>query len=181
MKKENLISDSYCKVNADIYNKSKRSMGGAKHAIDVEPMAAKWGVETILDYGCGQGQFKTAMNELNKDFTVTEYDPAIYGKEALPSPVDLVMCADVLEHVEPDKIDNVLKHIYDLSGMGAYLVISLCETKVFLPDGRNAHILLMPVEWWITKLCEYDWEIRSCIIRVKKKEMKDLILWLKKN
>ena len=78
MKKDNLISDSYCKVNADIYNKSKRSMGGAKHAIDVEPMAAKWGVETILDYGCGQGQFKTAMNELNKDFTVTEYDPAIY-------------------------------------------------------------------------------------------------------
>ncbi len=180
--KNDLISDEYQRLNAAVYNTSKRSMGGAKHASKVDEVASKWGVETILDYGCGQGQFKQELENLRKDeYKIFEYDPGITGKEKLPeSPVDLVMCADVLEHIEPDKIDNVIQHIYELSKMGCYLVISLCSTKVILPDGRNAHLLIKPVEWWIQKLLVHNWEVNSCIVRIKKKEMKDLIVWIRK-
>ncbi len=176
-----LISPEYCKINADIYNKSKRSMGGAKHAEIVMDFAMKWDAYKILDYGCGQGQLKQAIDAANAGYDVFEYDPAIIGKEALPAPAEFIVCVDVLEHIEPDKIDAVLEHIFSLMGKGGFFIISMCLTKVWLPDGRNAHILLKPVEWWLAKLNNFrDFEIRECKLRIKKHELKDIVLCIKR-
>lgn len=184
MDKENLISQAYCKMNADIYNDSKRSAGGAKHAAIVRQIAPKWETKTILDYGCGQGDFRKALYSLTIDYEIYEYDPAIKGKDFASGcnyNADLIVCADVLEHVEPDKIDNVMEHIFSLMMKGGYFVISLRETKVFLPDGRNAHILLRPVEWWLEKFMQQPCEINHCSIRVKKNKIIDMVLWVSKN
>jgi 2-polyprenyl-3-methyl-5-hydroxy-6-metoxy-1,4-benzoquinol methylase len=185
MKKEDLISEAYCQMNADIYNSSKRSAGGAKHAEIVREIALKWNSQMILDYGCGQGEFKKAFDALKTGILVCEYDPAIEGKQNIfddssANLYDLITCTDVLEHIEPEKIDNVLKHIFYLMGKGGYFIISLCETKVFLPDGRNAHILLKPVEWWLEKFMHQPCEINHCSIRIKKNKIIDMILWVSK-
>jgi len=182
MKKEDLISQAYCKMNADIYNSSKRSAGGAKHAEIVRKIAPKWDTRTILDYGCGQGDFKKAFDAFETQIEVREYDPAIKGKDTLTllRNYDLIVCADVLEHIEPEKIDNVLNHIFALMEKGGYFVISLCETKVWLPDGRNAHVLLKPIEWWLDKFIKLPCEINHCSIRIKKNKIIDMILWVSK-
>lgn len=182
MKTQDLISQEYQIANRNIYNTSKRSAGGAKHANPVMDIAMKMDAYNILDYGAGQGKLKETIDAANAGYVVTEYDPAIIGKEAIPSPTEFVACTDVLEHIEPEKIDNVLNHIFSLMLKGGYFVISLCETKVWLPDGRNAHLLIKPVDWWLQKLLAYkNFNIINCTVRIKKHEMKDLIVTLRKN
>ena len=177
MDKRDLISDEYCKLNAAIYNTSKRSAGGAKHATEAEALANKHQCKTILDYGCGQGFFKMAF-EINSRIKISEYDPAIIGKNILPKPADLVICTDVLEHVEPEKIDAVLKHIKRLMVKAGYFTIALCPTKEFLPDGRNAHVLLKTIDWWLLKIIHHGFLISDTKIIIKKQEIKELRVWM---
>lgn len=178
---KNLITPEYQKMNKDIYNTSKRSAGGAKHAPIVMDLAMHWAAYNILDYGCGQGKLKETIDSANAGYSVTEYDPGIIGKDTLPVPTEFVACTDVLEHIEPELIDNVLDHVFSLMLIGGYFVISLCETKVWLPDGRNAHLLIKPVDWWLEKLLKYkEFEIVHCNVRIKKHELKDLILHIRK-
>src|SRR5689334_20409854 len=59
--------------------------------------------DTVLDYGCGKRTLEQAM-----DYPIINYDPAIPGCDSIPDPADIVYCGDVLEHIEPDKLDAVL-------------------------------------------------------------------------
>lgn len=98
---------------------------------------------SILDYGCGKGTLKTALG-----WDISEYDPAIPGKDADPHPHDCVVCTDVLEHIEPECLDNVLKHIASLMRVSGLLVVATRAANKSLPDGRNAHLIIEPWEWW---------------------------------
>jgi hypothetical protein len=88
-------------------------------------------------------------------FLVTEYDPAIVGKDTPPSPADLVASTDVLEHIEPESLDEVLAHIASLARVGVFLVISCRRAVARLPDGRNAHLIVESPEWWRDKLARH--------------------------
>jgi 2-polyprenyl-3-methyl-5-hydroxy-6-metoxy-1,4-benzoquinol methylase len=79
---------------------------------------------------------------------VREYDPAIAGKEASPAPADLVVCTDVLEHVEPELLDHVLDHLQGLARRLLFLVVATRSAKKTLEDGRNAHLIVEPDAWW---------------------------------
>lgn len=61
-------------------------------------------------------------------------------------------CGDVLEHIEPDCIDDVLDDIKRVTQKVAIFVVSTQESKKTLPDGRNAHLLIKPVSWWMERL-----------------------------
>ena len=104
---------------------------------------------TVLDYGCGQGALGRSL-----DREIAEYDPAIEGKSTMPAPADLVICTDVLEHIEPDLLDNVLDHLRDLTKSALFAVICTRPAKKFLADGRNAHLIVEPWEFWKQKLSE---------------------------
>ena len=75
----------------------------------------------------------------------------------MPKPCEMVVCTDVLEHVEPDKLDAVMDHIFRLTGKLAYFVISTRFANAVLPDGRNAHLSIHDADWWITGLRELGW------------------------
>jgi hypothetical protein len=107
---------------------------------------------------------------------VQEYDPGIDGKEGMPKPCDLVVCTDVLEHVEPDKLEAVEDHLFRICGMGALLVIATRAANAILPDGRNAHLIVQPPAWWIDRINRKGWTIDHVQIR----EGRDVTLWLKK-
>ena len=72
---------------------------------------------------------------------------------------DMVVCTDVLEHVEPAKLDAVLDHIWRLTGRVAYFVIDTRPANAILPDGRNAHLSLHDHWWWIDKLKKVGWTV----------------------
>jgi hypothetical protein len=63
-----------------------------------------------------------------------------------------VVCTDVLEHIEPELIDNVLDHLKDLTRKVAFLAIATRPARKNLADGRNAHLIIQPSSWWLAKL-----------------------------
>ena len=82
------------------------------------------------------------------DANIREYDPAVPGKDAEPQPADLVICTDVLEHIEPDCLNDVLDHIRQVSLKYAFVNVSTRPAVKFLQDGRNAHLIIQPADWW---------------------------------
>jgi len=106
--------------------------------------------DEVFDYGCGKG----TLNE-NLDINIKEYDPAITGKEAPPQPADVVMCTDVLEHIEPECLNAVFKDLARVVKRHGFFTIATREARKVLPDGRNAHLIIQPPEWWLEQLAEH--------------------------
>lgn len=154
-----LITDYYKEQNAKLHRITRWGESGQKSAEIVKAAIEKNDIKTMLDYGCGRGTLKTKLEELGVNISIAEYDPAIPGKDLLPWPAELVTCTDVLEHVEPECITEVLKHLYGLTEYLTYFIISCKLASRKLPDGRNAHILVKPPEWWLQKLQNHGWKI----------------------
>jgi hypothetical protein len=144
-----LISDAYKAQNAQLHHDNLAyGVGGGKHAPIVLEMARKiTPFPSILDYGCGKGYLAKAL-----PFPIWEYDPAIPGKDESPRPADLVVCSDVLEHIEEDKILLVLDDLRRCVLQVGYFVIHTGPAQKCLPDGRNAHILQRDAKWWRKRL-----------------------------
>lgn len=132
---------------------------GSKWAADAERLYDRAAAASLLDYGCGEGSLARALRPRGID--PREYDPAIKGKDDLPDPADIVVCSDVLEHIEPDCIDAVLDHLRALTKIECLAVICLRPANKNLPDGRNAHILLRPIEWWRERLEAHGFTLRE--------------------
>lgn len=149
MTRDDLISADYLEEQRRLHAAPRGYGGrGSKWAEVVLELAEKHKCRTVLDYGCGQGSLAKALQAMDA-ITVSEYDPAIVGKDAPPSETfDLVVCTDVLEHIESQKISAVMRHLSDVSAHILFAVVSLVPTSKTLSDGRQAHILLRSIEWW---------------------------------
>lgn len=164
-----LITDDYRRQNAELHRKGRFGGSGHKNAAAVRAFARDLGCSTILDYGCGQGTLKDALPE----FQIAEYDPAIEAISADPEPADLVVCTDVMEHVEPQCLDDVLAHIASKARRGAYFAIALrLDSKKTLPDGRNPHLIVESAEWWRDRIGR-RLEVRGS----KEIHGKEVVLW----
>lgn len=111
---------------------------------------------SVLDYGTGKGKLVERLRKVLKTkVDVQGYDPAMPSWAHKPEHTfDILTCLDVLEHVEMGSIDAVLQDIHQLTRRFCYLVIDLQPAIKQLSDGRNAHILLAPSDWWVTKLSQ---------------------------
>lgn len=110
---------------------------------------------TLLDYGCGKGALVAHINQHHPNLKTDLYDPGVPEFNHKPEPAEMVICTDVLEHIEPDLINNVLDHLNDLAGKYVYFVVHTGDCGHKLPDGRPAHILQRPETWWRAKLIEH--------------------------
>jgi hypothetical protein len=112
-------------------------------------------IQSVNDYGCGKARAWKEYNlkQLWKLVDVGLYDPGV-DEYSIPIIVarDLVICIDVLEHIEPDYIDDVLDEINRLSTKAVFLNVCTRPASKILPDGRNAHLIVQPQEWWREKL-----------------------------
>lgn len=104
----------------------------------------------ILDYGCGK---RTLEKQLG--FPIQNYDPGIPECDVTPVPADIVVCGDVLEHIEPDCLDDVLDDIARLTKKVSILIIATFPARKHFPDGRNLHLIVESPEWWKGKLKEH--------------------------
>jgi hypothetical protein len=109
---------------------------------------------TVLDYGAGSGALGDELERLFKAASVTRYDPFAPKWRDGPEPGvhDLSNCSDVMEHVEPQCIDNTIKYIADRTRFIATFCIGIEEADKTLPNGENAHITLRSPQWWARKL-----------------------------
>jgi len=106
-------------------------------------------LQTALDYGCGKGTLATEFPQLEW----TEYDPGIPGKDVKPQGTfDLVTNTDVLEHVEPDLLDEVLAELVARTGKVLFLDIACYPTGKLFGEGpykgQDMHLIIEPPAWW---------------------------------
>ncbi len=164
-------------LNTDAYlelcehEHSKKEWGVTSHlmAERLLPFLEASGTKEFLDYGAGRGTLKKCMSMAK--FDVTEYDPAIAKISETPEPNDFVICLDVLEHVEPECLHNVLADLKRVVKKEAYFIIALVPAFSTLKDGRNAHIMLQTDEWWYRTLSKY-FTIEMCRVYPLKKSAK---------
>lgn len=145
-----LISPKYVVMQRILHGQPRGYGGrGDKWAHVVVALIEEYGATSVLDYGCGQGSLKRAvMAEPRPGLRFDEYDPAIPGKDGMPTFADLVVCTDVLEHIEPERLDAVFAHLKMLARKAIFAVISLKDSNKVLADGRNAHLIIRPSTWW---------------------------------
>ena len=151
-----LISDDYRALNYEMHQRGGYGVSGFHYAQIVRDMMAKWKCETALDYGCGQRTLRKALEPLGA-FELREYDPALPEYAGMPDKADLVICTDVLEHIEPECLDAVLDHIHGLSRTVTLLGVSMQAAAKTLPDGRNAHLIVEGPDFWFPRI-EKRWK-----------------------
>ena len=150
-RKPELISAEYRELNRRLHRENLAyGVGGGKHAETVLKLAKSINSQSVLDYGCGKGYLAKEL-----PYPIWEYDPAIHGKDESPRPADLVVCTDVLEHIEPDKLDDVLFDMKRCLKQVGYFTIHTGPAKKTLPDGRNTHLLQHDKQWWTERLQRY--------------------------
>lgn len=119
----------------------------------MEHLLREHNIQEVLDYGCGTQSVRKCLEARHPHIHYHGYDPAIKEYSDRPTrKYELVYCVDVMEHVEEEYVDDVLRHIKECTGTLAYFVISTRRACHKLPDGRNAHITIKPGGWWVNKL-----------------------------
>lgn len=161
-----LISPEYKALQKQLHADAPHyGVSGQRYA-DIVRQISKWGRLGILDYGCGK---QTLAKALGPAYRVTNYDPAIEGLDTPPDPHPVVTCTDVMEHIEPELVDNVLADIRRLTQKTALLVINTGPAQKVMADGRNAHICQQPFEWWKDRIESAGFEITDHFEEVAEK------------
>jgi 2-polyprenyl-3-methyl-5-hydroxy-6-metoxy-1,4-benzoquinol methylase len=171
---ENRISADYLAMQIQLHEREGGyGRSGAKHAVPLIAFAKATKSSSILDYGCGEGFLKETLIQKGWGGDISEYDPCVPGADSPPKSADIVACTDVLEHVEPEMLEAVLAHIFELAKKHGYVVISTVTAGKCLSNGRNAHLIVKHEAWWASKLADAGWTIRK-----RAASHKDATFWL---
>lgn len=164
-----LITESYRQLNASLHKTvpgyGTSGQGKAKLIIEV---LQDTGAATVLDYGAGKQTLKPLLSAYAK---YRAYDPAVPDIDKAPKPADVVVCTDVMEHVEPQFVDGVIDDVFALAKRAVFFSIS-CEVGArTLDNGEPAHCSVHPAAWWLDKLAE-----RGVLERMQGREHKDELI-----
>lgn len=144
-----LISESYREQNRLLHEGNEGyGTSGAKWA-DLVRQISSSGRMAILDYGCGKQTLKAALGPA---YRVAGYDPCLPGLDQPPEPHPVVVCSDVLEHIEPECLDAVLADLARVTQELLLVVVHTGPARKTLPDGRNAHLIQEGAAFWLNRL-----------------------------
>ena len=167
------VSDYYRRQLMRLHE-TKPSFGTKAQYKGLDTWIEKHNPISLIDYGCGKGKLLESLVEKYK-FTGIGYDPGVKEFMAMPKyPADLLVSTDVLEHIEPAHIEEVLEQIDSLFIKSAWLLIDTREAIKVLPDGRNAHLIIEDQEWWTDKVSNHL--TGKIVVNSKQKQDKILIV-----
>lgn len=148
------------------YREQQKAMHAAGNygtaSVECAPMVAKvidsQNVSKVLDYGAGSKLtlIRTISEKrlAKRAFDYTPYEPAVEQYSQTPEPTEMVVCIDVLEHIEPECLDAVLDDLKRVTERLGLFTIHCGPASKMLPDGRNAHLIQEPPEWWLPKITD---------------------------
>jgi len=149
-----MISDEYRALNAQLHrDRADYGKHSSRWAPIVMSFCSQLETNDVLDYGCGKAELN-----LHLPFEIKMFDPALEKYIEPPAPADIVVCTDVMEHVEPEFTETVLDDLSRLTKRLCILNVATRPAIKELADGRNAHLVVEPVEWWMPKIRE-RWEV----------------------
>lgn len=140
----------YEALQRELHSHGEYGVSGHRYADYVMRLAENMKTRDILDYACGQATLQKSI-----PFSIQNYDPFIPEYSKYPNPAALVVCTDVLEHIEIDCLEDVLTDLQSLTGSLIMLQIATRPARKFLADGRNAHLIQEPISWWVPRIMKY--------------------------
>lgn len=144
-----LISEEYREMQAELHKNPNYGVASTYFAPLVDDIVKQFNVKDLLDYGAGKLRLKESI-QVEVNYSAYEPSNPEYSNE--PEPTEFVTCIDVLEHIEPELLDNVLDDLKRVTLKYGLFTIHTGPAVKTLPDGRNAHLIQEPFEWWETKI-----------------------------
>ena len=153
-----LFSPEYLDQQKEMHAAGNYGVVGHQYAQIVSGLWVQLGEPRVLDYGCGQCSLSQALPQVPFDL----YDPAIERYSKHPEgPYELVVCTDVLEHIEPECLTAVLQDIAGLCSKMGFFQIATGPAVKTLPDGRNAHLTQERVAFWVSMLDGVGFDLQT--------------------
>jgi len=160
--RKRLLSISYT------FYHERKFFGGTANSLEVLNLIKKHRYNTHLDYGTGTGGLFVYTNRRILDMSgrkvkTRPYDPYSTSEEYRMKPAederfDLVSCTDVLEHILPEDIDDVLWTLVNHTKKMLYCTIAtypaskmICDEKGKDIYNQSLHTLVRPKKWWLDK------------------------------
>jgi hypothetical protein len=149
------ITENYRSMQQKLHENPNYGIASISFAPIVTKIINAYKIKSLSDYGAGK---KNLFKKLASDGVVLEdyfpYDPAFpeYGE---PMSADLVCCIDVLEHIEPELIENVISELALIIKKIGFVSIHMGPAIKILEDGRNAHLIQKPTSWWLSKFINH--------------------------
>jgi hypothetical protein len=147
-----LISEAYRQEQAALHATGRYGEAALQFGTVVAALLNLSGAGSLLDYGCGSRRSLLQAIKLSDEVVYEGYDPAVPDYSTQPLPAELVCCIDVLEHIEPELLDNVLDELGRLCDPLGLFTIHTGPAVKLLSDGRNAHLTQQGPHWWSRKL-----------------------------
>lgn len=144
-----LITEDYRAANAHLHATTNFGTTAPRFEKSIRHMAKLYGAASFVDYGSGGNRW---MEKMFPQSPVQSYDPCIEELADPAAPADMLVSCDVLEHIEPELLHNVLQDMKRCTGKCAFVTIATRPAKKTLPDGRNAHLIIQPADWWLPRM-----------------------------
>jgi SAM-dependent methyltransferase len=152
--------------------KDPRGYGRANHGADAVEYLRSKRPESVLDVGCGFGNFCDQ---------ISEFVPTVYGADiasvksgniidnakinfidsdalniSLPDKsVDYVVSFDCLEHCLEDDIEAIIENFARIARKGFIFTIAYRQAGERSNHGEFLHMTVKPESWWISKIEKY--------------------------
>lgn len=116
--------------------------------------------KSVLDFGCGKAVvYNRPLIINNKKYqklidywgceNITLYDPAVNIYSRYPtSKADMVICTDVLEHIDPYNIDTFIENLFALTNKVLFIVVATVPASKVFEDGTNIHLTIKTENQW---------------------------------
>ena len=162
MRPSDLISSEYQAEQARLHAAGNYGTASLQWGELVTRMLDATKSDSLLDYGCGSMRNLTKVLNPEREVRYIGYDPAVQ-EFSHKEPAHFVACIDVLEHIEPGMLENVLDDLLMLTERWAFITVHTGPAKKTLSDGRNAHLIQKSADWWLPRLMQrfelrkFDW------------------------
>jgi len=115
----------------------------------------------VIDFGCGTGRGALKIKEYGCEVQLIDFTENSRDLEARTLPfkrVDLTekidvfkaeygYCTDVMEHIEPKKVETVIKNIMEKCDQ-CFFQISTVPDQMGALIGQDLHLTVRPMKWW---------------------------------
>ena len=149
-----------------------RDNSPGERLVDTFLKLASWDKgDDLLDCGSGTGRAAQKLADAGLDVTMLDITPAATDPDIkLPfvegclwdmrlSSFDWIYCCDVLEHIPPEHVDEVLDNLACMTGYGAFMQIALFNDGFGHMIGETLHLTVKPASWWMDKI-NARWEVK---------------------
>ena len=149
------ISEEYLKLQQDLHLNPNYGIASLSFAPIVADLIKQTNTKSVSDYGAGKKNLLVALRKSGINHVeYYPYDP-VFPEYGPPKSAELVCCIDVLEHIEPEKLDSVIKELAEITTNLGFFSIHMGPAGKVLTDGRNAHLIQKPSSWWLPLMAAY--------------------------